>query len=359
MRIRRLSLLAAIILVFFTGGCNEKDTADKYVGEQITAMKEEDAGQFSSFLDEGIAKSNSSYVLQFPDELRDPYLTFLQKAFSEIEFEIKEAKDNGENSFSVLVTYTPLDIAVTAKDTTDAHLDAMSSPDLNAETAALLEECGAVLQESPVYGEETHLTIDVKKEDNSFSMTDASKTDLLSMALTGYMEPYNSICEILNERDALQAYLDASFKGEFTQFMKHTGKTEEEAAAWYDGGTFDIPEGMDGSYTDRYKAAMQDLLKQCIYTVGIPKKADWLYSYTDDVTVTPNTSFLNISSELSNMTFYSEDEVDQAFVSLIEKYAAAPTYGEETVVTVPLNMGSFSESDTEIDALIETILPYE
>lgn len=32
-------------------------------------------------------------------------------------------------------------------------------------------------------------------------------------------------------------------------------------------------------------------------------------------------------NELENGTYYSEEEVDRALVELMEKYAAAPTYG--------------------------------
>lgn len=68
-------------------------------------------------------------------------------------------------------------------------------------------------------------------------------------------------------------------------------------------------------------------------------------------------------NELETGTYYSEEEVDRALVELMEKYAAAPTYG------APDNGYRFSElqntgsspvpEDSEITSLIDTILPVE
>ena len=49
-------------------------------------------------------------------------------------------------------------------------------------------------------------------------------------------------------------------------------------------------------------------------------------------------------------------------VELMEKYAAAPTYGAQTTVTVSLNFKTLSAAgaeDSEITSLIDTILPVE
>lgn len=46
----------------------------------------------------------------------------------------------------------------------------------------------------------------------------------------------------------------------------------------------------------------------------------------------------------------------------MEKYAAAPTYGAQTTVTVSLNFKTLSAAgaeDSEITSLIDTILPVE
>ena len=52
----------------------------------------------------------------------------------------------------------------------------------------------------------------------------------------------------------------------------------------------------------------------------------------------------------------------RVFVELMEKYAAAPTYGAETTVTVSLNFKTLAAAgaeDSEITSLIDTILPVE
>ena len=84
--------------------------------------------------------------------------------------------------------------------------------------------------------------------------------------------------------------------------------------------------------------------------------------YIIDVTVTPNTSFQSAMNELETGTYYSEEEVDRALVELMEKYAAAPTYGAQTTVTVSLNFKTLAAAgaeDSEITSLIDTILPVE
>lgn len=42
-----------------------------------------------------------TYVLQFPDELKDSYLKFLQASFNAVEFEINGAKKIDDERYSV------------------------------------------------------------------------------------------------------------------------------------------------------------------------------------------------------------------------------------------------------------------
>ena len=358
---KRLFLLTALIFVILCG-CGNKDTADKYVGEQITAVKEGSSDKLSLILDDGISESNELYVLQFPDELKEPYLDFMKEAFKSIEFEVEPAKENGENSYSVRVSFSPLDIGKTTEQTCNDYLSSMSSSDLTEEVSALLGDAQKAIAEDPVYSEEKYTTLTVTKGEDGFSVSDEDMKAFLEQVLLNYMQPYDAVCELLNEQDFLKAYLDASFKGEVSQFARHTNRTEEEAVAWYEEEVFDPPEDLVSSYSDRYKEAMKTIFKQCKYTVGIPQKDSGAYSYTVDVTVIPNTSLVNVTSELNNGTYYSVDDVSRNFVESLEKYAASPTYGDETVVTVSLNyqtLAAAGEDDTDLTILVSTILPYE
>ena len=143
---------------------------------------------------------------------------------------------------------------------------------------------------------------------------------LLSQVLRDYMEPYSSVCEILDVHNFLTAYLDASFKGDVAQFALYTDRTVEETDAWYEQDTFDPPENMTAAYTDRYTAALKKVFSQCKYTVNIPQKESGVYNYTVDVTVVPNNSLLNAFTQLESGVYYSEEEVDKTVVELLEEY---------------------------------------
>lgn len=356
---RKLFLFTlTLLLPFILAGCGDKYSADQYLGEQITAIKESDAERLNFLLEDGIEESNKLYILQFPDELREPYLSFLQEAFKTIDFKIASAKKNGKNTFTVQVSYTPLDLTSTLQAADEEYLASLASSDLTGEVTALLEHTKAVLKKSPQFKEKTYATVSVEKKGENFQIKEDEMNTFLSHIMTGYMEPYNGVCDLLDAQDFLTAYLDASFKGEVTQFVKHTDMTEEEALAWYEQDVFTPPDDMSPAYTERYITALKTLLKQCIYTVGIPKKESGIYNYTVDVTVTPNTSLKNVFSEWNNGTYYSEDEVDRTLVELMEQYAASPVYGEETTVNIELNSLSIMEAGNDgaaLTKLAETI----
>lgn len=357
---KRLLLLAlTVLLLFILAGCSDKNSADKYLGEQITSIKETDAEKLSFLLADGIEESNSQHILQFPEELKEPYLSFLQEAFKTIEFEITSAKKNGKNEFTVQISYTPLDVSATLQTSTEDALSSLASSDLTGEVTSFLDNAKSILKETPHFKEKTYATVTVRKKGESFQIKEEDLHTFLSRTLTGYMDPFNNICELLDAQDFLQAYLDASFKGEVAQFAKHAEMTEEEATAWYEKDVFTPPDNMDPAYTERYTAALKSLLKQCIYTVGIPKKESGIFNYIVDVTVTPNNSLTNVFSEWNSGTYYSEEEVDRTLVELLEQYAAAPAYGEETTVSVQLNSLSIMEAGNdgaELTNLAETIL---
>ena len=81
------------------------------------------------------------------------------------------------------------------------------------------------------------------------------------------------------------------------------------------------------------------------------------------ISATPNTSIVNAGSELDAGTYYSTAEVADAFLNIYDKYAATPSYGTETTVTInwnSLNMASNNASaDENFNRLVETIIPSE
>lgn len=359
---KHLCLVLTLIFALLLGGCGSGDTADKYVGDLITSIKKEDPSSLSSFLEQGISESNDTYVLQFPEELKDSYLKFLQASFNAVEFEINGAKKIDDERYSVQLTFTPLDLEATTKDTCDKFLPSISSTDLNAEMSKLLEKATAAIKSSPSYKESTQLTLEVKKTKDGYKLDDEQLQKLFSATMENIMAPYDSVCEILDAQDYLTSCLNALFKNDVTEYAKHTGEDESAFQSELESSMYAPPEELSAAYTDRYTAAMKAICNNCQYSVGTPKKQDGLFNYIIDVTVTPNTSFQSAMNELESGTYYSDAEIDRALVELMEKYASAPTYGAETTVTVSLNFKTLAEAgaeDSEITNLIDTILPVE
>ena len=174
------------------------------------------------------------------------------------------------------------------------------------------------------------------------------------------MEPYNSLCELYDAKDFLTAYLDASFKGEVTQFAKHTDRTKEEALSWYEGDVFSAPDDLSSAYKERYTLALKNILKQSRYTVHVPRKEQGLMNYTISVTTTPNNSLVTAYQEFESGTYYSIDEASRALVEKLEHYAASPVYGDETTTDISLNGHTLLDSgneDSELQKLGTIICP--
>ena len=359
---KHLCLVLTLIFALLLGGCASGDTADKYVGDLITSIKKEDPSSLSSFLQQGIAQENETYVLQFPDELKDSYLKFLQTSLNAVEFEINGAKKIDDERYSVQLTFTPLDIEATTKDTCEKFISGISSTDLNTEMTKLLEKAAQAVKSSPSYKDSTQLTLEVKKTKDGYKLDHKQLQKLFSATMKNIMAPYDSVCEILDAQDYLTSCLNAMFKNDVTEYAKHTGEDESSVQSDLESSMYAPPEDLSASYKDRYTAALKAICNNCQYTVGTPKKQDGLFNYMIDVTVTPNTSFQSAMNELSAGTYGSDAEVDRTLVKLLEKYAAAPTYGDETTVTVSLNFKTLAQAgaeDSEITTLIDTILPVE
>lgn len=356
-------LFTAIASAMLFAGCQSGPSAEEYAGDEITALKEKNTEKFSSLLETGIAESYdiNMYVLEFSESLKEPYMEFLQTAFSSIKFEVSSAKKKDNGNYSVQVSFTPLNVQKTVKENDSSYIETMPSADLSEAVSTLLTQDTEIIKEKAIFDEETLTTIEVKKDKEEYSIPDNELEKLISAALKEYMSPYETVCEILDARDFLQAFLDASFKGEFTQFMKHTDRSEAEAQDWYEAdGTFAPPEDLPAAYKERCTAAYKNILKQCSYTIGIPKKDAGAYNYTVEITTTPNNSFTEAGKEFQNGTYYSLDAAGAAYVEILEKYAASPIYGEETTVTVPLNMSSILSSgneESEFSTLSSTICP--
>ena len=148
--------------------------------------------------------------------------------------------------------------------------------------------------------------------------------------------------------------LDASYKGEFTEYVKLTDSTEEEAQEMYDNGidlTMEASEiltsGVSQELQDKYRQLFIDLYKSAKYTLGEAKE-DGDDGFTVVVTVEPFTIFDGLDTELTakleelaaNLSENPTDEeinelVYQAMYDLmIAKMGDNMTYGDPVDVTL-------------------------
>lgn len=364
MKKRGLLLLTGIMLLgaVLAGGCEKKEAADDYLGRQITRAKETE-GELADILEDGIvqAEDKESLVIDFPEELKEPYEAFLQNALKQVQFELNKADKESEDTFLVKVTYEPLDIGSITETVNEEYAKNIASTDLTAEVKSLLEKDAGLLESAEKQQKRTE-TIQVTKSDDGFSIKEEDLKKLFESAIPGYMDPYTAVADVFDMRDFIQAYLDASLKGETERYQLHTGKTAEEAAAWYEEAFQDFEmDEFSAEQQERIVNAMKGIFKNCQYSVGITKRNTYT-EYVFDLTTTPNTSVLSAVSELEAGVYYSQEAVNAACVDIYEKYAAAPTYGEEKVITVTWNMFRMMTDridDAEYNAMLESIIPSE
>ena len=361
---RMLCALCLLLgLMMLCSGCEKKESADDYLCRLITRAKENE-GELQSVLETGIAdaKSSNDFVIDFPDELKESYETFLKEALNQVQFELNKADKESNDTYIIRVTYEPIDIAATTKETDAGYVKNISGTDFTTEVKNLLEEDTKLLSNATKQQKKSR-TITVKKSGDSYKVSKKDITALLQDALQGYMAPYEAVGTVFDFRDFMQAYLDAYFKGDTERYCMHTGESAEEAAAWYEESfnSFRLDDLTDDQNT-RFINAIKAIYKNCQYTLGAMRQIS-LTEYQFDLTATPNTSIVNAASELDAGTYYSTAEVADAFLNIYDKYAAAPSYGTETTVTInwnSLNMASSNASaDENFNRLVETIIPSE
>lgn len=344
--------------IFLLGACGNKKSADQYVGECITELKEKDRA-LSAAMDAGAEESNGQYVIQFPDELKAPYMEFLKQALNQVEFNVKQAEENGQGGYKVKVYFEPLDILETTAAENAGYLAAPAEDNLIDAVNGILKSDRELLEDGKKR-EEAYQTIEVKEKGDSYEISQESLVDLVKAALVDYMDPYNCAAEVYDEKNFLQSFLDADLKGDVEQFIKYTGSTKEEQLAVYeDSFSSDADAGFPADMEQRYKEALKTIYKSCDYSIGIPKQTS-ATGYVIEVTVKPNLSITNASAEFQNGTYYSEEEAREAFVSIYEKYAAAPVYGDEIKTTVQWDVKTKMETisaDSTIGKLEQAIIP--
>lgn len=364
MRLRKkLWLLCLLLFCLAAGcGCQNRESADEYLGSRITRAKEK-GGELSLVLQEGISeiKEAEEFVVDFPEDLKEPYEAFLKEALNQVSFELNRAEKTEEGTYSVRVTYEPIDLEAATEAENLEFVKEIGSTDFGAEAAALLER-DLELLDSAKKQQKKSRTVTVTEEGGEFSVKEEELQDLFRDALQGYMSPYKAVADVFDMRDFIQAYLDASLKGETERYREHTGYSEEEAAKWYEDSFSEFRmDEFSEEQNERFQTAAKNIYRNCQYSVGRIRQNS-LTEYVFDITTSPNTSFQSAMREFEGGTYYSISEAAEALLSSYDKYAASPTYGEETTVTVTWNaidVMSPQQEGSEFNRMMETIIPSE
>lgn len=205
---------------------------------------------------------------------------------------------------------------------------------------------------------------------------------MLAMLLAGVMTVLCACSSGMSAADAksyAQAVMDASYKGEFEDYMEWTDSTEEEAEALYEGsldttmseaGFGDL--GISEELVANYRQLFRDMISSAEYTVGEAAE-DGEDGYAVDIEVTPFTAFDGIQEEVNtvlteevqNMNGIPSNEelnelIFQRMYELMAKRLEAPTYGDPVTVTIhvlPDEDGVYYIPDAELVAVDNAMFP--
>lgn len=166
----------------------------------------------------------------------------------------------------------------------------------------------------------------------------------------------------LTEEDAeayVQACLDASYKGDFSEYILMTGSSREEAKAMYEGiientmAASDIESsGVSQDLIDRYRQLFTDLYKRARYEITNVTRLPDGEEFELEVTVWPFTVMQNMEDKLTQAldndpAFQtgdpSETEINQIVYQkmydiISAQMGSAEEYGAPIVVTVRLEL---------------------
>lgn len=173
-----------------------------------------------------------------------------------------------------------------------------------------------------------------------------------------------------------KSILDATYKGEFKDYIKWTDSTEEEAKKLYDSNMDTTLEqagfaelGISDELLAKYKQLFMDMASNAKYEVGEVKEGD-NDEYTVEVTVYPFTGFDGLQDEvtsqldINSLADKSEQEMYEAiFTKMYEIMAQkleSPTYGDAQTFTVhvtPDDDGVYSISESELAEIDNAMFP--
>lgn len=172
-----------------------------------------------------------------------------------------------------------------------------------------------------------------------------------------------------------KSILDATYKGEFKDYIKWTGSTEDEAKELYDNnldatlkqvGFTEL--GISDELLGKYRQLFEDMASKAKYEIGdVEEDGD---GYAVEVTIYPFASFEGIQDEVRNqvdvesLADKSEKEMYEViFAKMYEIMAQkleSPKYGDAQTLTVqvtPNDDGVYSIPESELTEIDTAMFP--
>lgn len=175
----------------------------------------------------------------------------------------------------------------------------------------------------------------------------------------------------------VQSGLDVATRGEYTDYVKITGISEEEAQQEYDDILNSFTEqmeelGLSDEMNEKYRTFFVDLLEKTKYEIKEVREGEEKDSYEVDVEIQPVTGVFNdLEDELNNLAndylaelltsgeIPTEEEITAWAVEQVYELLAARlddvSYGDSEIVTVTVakgDDGKYFVSDEDIQAVV-------
>lgn len=365
MKRKRILITFFFLLAGLLTGCGGQ-TADEYVKERLEELKSGDDTAAEQLLETGIEETADTYVIQFPEELKEPYTEFIKEACKSFTYEIVSSEKHN-SGYKVVVELVPADLSATVAENDEAYVQNLQSADLTAEVTALLKQDKELLGQA-AGGNRITLPFYLSKEGSGYQIDESSWEKCRESILSGYMDPYKHVAEVIDAADYLKAILDASYKGEPARYAEHSGLTEAEVLKQYEDSFAGIDLAdmeMSDEQESRFVEAMKAIFRQCRYEVGVARK-DPENGYRIQVTVTPNRgladSVADFQANINSGVYGTQDQAKEGYLTILEAYAASPVYADPVSTEINLSMGALmiaGSGDSELDRLGDLMLPAE
>ena len=307
-------ILAVAALLFFS-----KSKQQRFVEKELSSMQEK-GSYISFFVAEEALATEESYSLPLPAETEYDYVNYLTAAISKIDFDVQTDGDK------VSVSFEPADLKKTMEPLLKKESMEISTPIFSeAIKTALKKETKELEHLKRQSG--TNVIFELKEDEEGYYIPKEDVHNLIRASLPGYFDTYLVLEEIFDKQDYLKAFLDANLKGDTKALAEHLSMTKEEVDAWYRQPFEGVVQGFSEEDTTRLTNALMRMSESSQYIVGIPRKSPQ-GGYDIEVNITPNLSNVKAKEEVDSMKFSSKEEVVQGYLTVYEKYADHPEYGE-------------------------------